>query len=36
MNAITSATLGVLFLVLSVAATVLMFYLWGFPFDKTT
>ncbi len=36
MNTVTSATLGVLFLLLSFAATVLMFYLWGFPFDKAT
>lgn len=36
MNTITSATLGLLFLILSVAATILMFYLWGFPFDTAT
>ena len=36
MNTVTSATIGVLFLILSFAATFLMFYLWGFPFEKTT
>lgn len=34
MNTVTSATIGVLLLILSFAATVLMFYLWRFPFDK--
>jgi len=36
MNTITSASFGLLFLGLSFAATFLMFYLWGFPFDKAT
>jgi hypothetical protein len=36
MNLITSAIMGVIFLGVSVAATFLMYYLWGFPFDKAT
>jgi len=35
-NTATTATLGVLFLLLSVATTLLMYYLWGFPFHKET
>src|SRR5437868_4971831 len=34
MNPVVSASLGVLFLALAFAATFLMYYLWGFPFDK--
>jgi len=36
MNIIISATLGVIFLGLGGAATLLMYYLWSFPFDKAT
>jgi len=36
MNTITSAAFGIAFLVLGFAATFLMYYLWGFPFDKAT
>src|SRR5579862_3686863 len=36
MSTITSAGLGIAFLVLGFAATFLMYYLWGFPFDKVT
>jgi len=36
MNTTTSAALGIAFLVLGFAATFLMYYLWGFPFDKAT
>src|SRR5580704_8498441 len=36
MNIVTSAALGVVFLILGGAATFLMYYLWGFPFDKAT
>jgi hypothetical protein len=36
MNTITSAILGLVFLGLSIASTFLMYYLWGFPFDKAT
>jgi mono/diheme cytochrome c family protein len=36
MNIVCSAALGLLFLGLSIAVTFLMYYLWGFPFDKTT
>jgi len=36
MNTITSAALGIAFLILGFAATFLMYYLWGFPFDKVT
>lgn len=32
----TSAMLGILFVVLGTATTFLMFWLWGFPFDKAT
>lgn len=36
MNVIFSASLGLLFLVVGTAAVFLMYYLWGFPFDKAT
>jgi hypothetical protein len=36
MDVILSASLGILFLVFGVAAVFLMYYLWGFPFDKKT
>lgn len=36
MNVILSASLGILFLVVGTAAVFLMYYLWGFPFDKKT
>ena len=36
MNTVTSATFGIAFLVLGFSATFLMYYLWGFPFDKAT
>lgn len=36
MNTLCSATFGLIFLGLGIAATFLMYYLWGFPFDKTT
>lgn len=36
MSTLTSAILGLAFLGLSFAATFLMYYLWGFPFDKVT
>jgi hypothetical protein len=36
MSTVTSAILGLVFLGLGVAATFLMYYLWGFPFDKAT
>lgn len=36
MNTIVSAVLGLVFLGLAFAATFLMYYLWGFPFDKAT
>lgn len=36
MNVLSSAILGICFLVLSFAVTFLMYYLWGFPFDKAT
>ena len=36
MSIVTSAILGVVFLGLGITATFLMYYLWGFPFDKTT
>lgn len=34
MNVVTSAVFGVVFLLLGGASTFLMYYLWGFPFDK--
>lgn len=34
MGTLSNQTLGVLFLATSTASTVLMYYLWGFPFDK--
>lgn len=36
MDVILSASLGILFLVFGIAAVFLMYYLWGFPFDKKT
>jgi len=36
MDVILSASLGILFLVVGTAAVFLMYYLWGFPFDKAT
>ncbi|HLJ56676.1 MAG TPA: hypothetical protein VKT77_16675 [Chthonomonadaceae bacterium] len=36
MSTVTSATLGLVFFGLAVCATLLMYYLWGFPFDKAT
>lgn len=36
MDVIFSASLGLLFLVVGTAAVFLMYYLWGFPFDKAT
>ena len=36
MNIVTSAMVGVVFLLLGAAATFLMYHLWGFPFDKAT
>src|SRR5438270_764603 len=36
MNVVTSAILGLIFLGLSIASTFLMYYLWGFPFDRAT
>src|SRR5579862_306326 len=36
MNIVISAALGIIFLGLGLAATFLMYYLWGFPFDKAT
>ncbi|MBL9106540.1 MAG: hypothetical protein JNL82_36790 [Myxococcales bacterium] len=36
MDVVLSASLGILFLVLGIAAVFLMYYLWGFPFDKKT
>jgi mono/diheme cytochrome c family protein len=36
MDVILSASLGLLFLVVGTAAVFLMYYLWGFPFDKAT
>lgn len=36
MDVILSASLGILFLVIGTAAVFLMYYLWGFPFDKKT
>ena len=36
MNIVTSAILGLIFLGLGLGATFLMYYLWGFPFDKAT
>lgn len=36
MNVVLSASLGILFLVVGMAAVFLMFYLWGFPFDEKT
>src|SRR5579862_3910738 len=36
MNIVTSVVLGIVFLGLGAAATFLMYYLWGFPFDKAT
>jgi mono/diheme cytochrome c family protein len=34
MGTVTNQILAILFVVISTAATFLMFYLWGFPFDK--
>jgi mono/diheme cytochrome c family protein len=34
MDPLSNAVLGVLFLVLGVAATLLMYHLWGYPFDE--
>ena len=34
MDVVLSASLGILFLVLGFATVFLMYYLWGFPFDK--
>lgn len=34
MSPITNAVLGIAFLVIGVAATLLMFHLWGYPYDK--
>jgi mono/diheme cytochrome c family protein len=36
MGTYVNAVLGVLFLVLGMAAVFLMFHLWGYPFDKST
>jgi hypothetical protein len=36
MNIVTSAIMGTVFLLVGSAATFLMYYLWGFPFDKAT
>ena len=36
MNIVSNAVLGLVFLGLGIAVTFLMFYLWGFPFDKAT
>lgn len=36
LDVVVSASLGILFLVVGMAAVFLMFYLWGFPFDKKT
>lgn len=36
MDSATIAKLGILFLCLGLAATFLMYWLWGFPFDKET
>lgn len=36
MDSSTIAKLGILFLCLGLAATFLMYWLWGFPFDKAT
>ncbi len=36
MNVVVSASLGIMFLVVGCAAVFLMYYLWGFPFDKET
>ena len=36
MSIVTSAILGLVFLGLGIGATFSMYYLWGFPFDKTT
>ncbi len=36
MDVVLSASLGILFLVLGCATVFLMYYLWGFPFDKAT
>ena len=33
MDPITNAILGISFLVLGIAGTVLMYWLWGFPYD---
>ena len=34
MNPITNAILGISFLGLGIAGTVLMYWLWGFPYDQ--
>ncbi len=36
MDSATIAKLGIIFLLLGLAATFLMYWLWGFPFDKKT
>ncbi len=36
LDVVFSASLGILFLVVGMAAVFLMFYLWGFPFDDKT
>lgn len=36
MDVVFSASLGILFLIVGVAAVFLMYYLWGFPFDHAT
>jgi hypothetical protein len=36
MDVLLSASLGIMFLVVGIAAVFLMFYLWGFPFDDKT
>lgn len=36
MDVVLSASLGIMFLVFGIAAVFLMYYLWGFPFDKKT
>jgi mono/diheme cytochrome c family protein len=36
MDVVLSASLGIMFLVVGIAAVFLMYYLWGFPFDHKT
>lgn len=36
MDVVLSASLGIMFLIVGIAAVFLMYYLWGFPFDHNT